>query len=512
MRDSLDTSPEARFAQREHEQMKREARANRSSGESRRGDLRDVAVAVAFLKQVAEQVSKRKRVAQSKPVRRRNSHRRTGFNQAPVTLSESEIVQIDEAWTARLATLPPLFETACYKLLRTRRFRNPVRRAIRDRLVDWLKGPNVLLPFNSEWKILFSKDYWKRNAFRWRAYLRNPQPTPYPRHESREIELDCTPPEVIASHFFSGEAPTLDREAQTHELCLLVRSDDSRVVKDASSKLLALHYGLLNYAVRTWGRPNHEDDLFQEAFMGLLIAAKRFDASRGVKFASYAYFWLRSSISRALKRNNLVRTWRKTQVRRQIVNLSTEVEVDGETLLFEELVPDDTYTPEDPLLGSRRLWFEVSASLNARTLSILQARAHESTLAQIGDSLNVSRERIRQILYQARRQLECLAPEQTPAKSFDVWLERVAQAARQRRDERDRVTRLAEERKRNQPTPKQRRQRRLAAQDQKQQRAEIHTERAKVLAEIQREFRAEQLRRRKGKPRRKLAAQAKEEP
>ena len=45
------------------------------------------------------------------------------------------------------------------------------------------------------------------------------------------------------------------------------------------------------------------DDLEQEGFMGLLEAAKKFDFSKGVRFSTYAAYWIRLEISRFIKNN-----------------------------------------------------------------------------------------------------------------------------------------------------------------------------------------------------------------
>ena len=47
-----------------------------------------------------------------------------------------------------------------------------------------------------------------------------------------------------------------------------------------------------------------EEDLMQEC-IGLLRAAKRFDASRGIRFSTYARWWVRAQMTRAIETTNL---------------------------------------------------------------------------------------------------------------------------------------------------------------------------------------------------------------
>ena len=81
------------------------------------------------------------------------------------------------------------------------------------------------------------------------------------------------------------------------ELFALARLD--RRTREA---LIKNHLGLVHLvAKKYWGMPY--EDLVQEGCIGLLVAIERFDPERGYRFSTYANFWIRQSISRALQKN-----------------------------------------------------------------------------------------------------------------------------------------------------------------------------------------------------------------
>jgi RNA polymerase primary sigma factor len=76
----------------------------------------------------------------------------------------------------------------------------------------------------------------------------------------------------------------------------------ARLDKRAREAFIKNHLGLVHLvAKKYWGMPY--EDLVQEGCIGLLVAIERFDPERGYRFSTYANFWIRQSISRALQKN-----------------------------------------------------------------------------------------------------------------------------------------------------------------------------------------------------------------
>lgn len=209
-------------------------------------------------------------------------------------------------------------------------------------------------------------------------------------------------------------------------------------------------------------------DLTQEAALGLMKAAEKFDPDRGVRFSTYAMFWIKAQLQDYVMRNwSLVRTGSTTSqkslffnMRRVEARLAREAGARGERLEGEALsravaaelgVPlHDVLMMEGRLAGSdaslnatqadedgrewidlleadapeafaegsdqlrlRRVLVEAMATLPPRERMILRERQlsdEPRTLESLGAELGLSKERIRQLesaaLQKMRRQLE----------------------------------------------------------------------------------------------------------
>ena len=190
------------------------------------------------------------------------------------------------------------------------------------------------------------------------------------------------------------------------------------------------------------------DDCFQEACLGLIRAAEKFDPGAGFRFTTYATWWIRQSISRALAdKSRTIRVpvhvneqlnklaairWKCEQdtgrqapiayIAREMGTAEQAVrELDQVEAVIEPLsaglgVADRTAaSPEDLALaaaGEDELG-RFLALLDARTREVIRRRNgigyDKQTLEQVGEIFGVTRERIRQIESEAMKRLQAAA-------------------------------------------------------------------------------------------------------
>ncbi len=155
-------------------------------------------------------------------------------------------------------------------------------------------------------------------------------------------------------------------------------------------------------------------DLVNEGNLGLLRAAMRFDAGRGVRFISYAHFWVRRAMLRAIADAESPRP--PSGLRPARVSLDAPVG-DARTTLAEVLADERAGSPEERVarLGLRRAIESSLVDLPPRERRAVRRYfgldgSPPHTLAEIADDLGVTRERARQLKEQGLARLRAAAP------------------------------------------------------------------------------------------------------
>lgn len=197
----------------------------------------------------------------------------------------------------------------------------------------------------------------------------------------------------IDSYFedISKYRPLSSREER--ELAIKIRSGD----KAALDKLVKANLRfVVNYAKQYRDRGVPFSDLISEGNIGLIKAAEKFDETKGVKFISYAVWWIRNSIQECIDRY-LGNTEEVNADEYTFQNCDTS-EYD-----YSSQIINNEFEDELNNMQSRETTIaELMKTLKDREIKILSLYfglydGREMTLDEIGRKMELTKERVRQI-------------------------------------------------------------------------------------------------------------------
>ncbi len=248
-----------------------------------------------------------------------------------------------------------------------------------------------------------------------------------------------------------GRVPLLTPEEEI-DLAMRIADDDGNAKKRLAEANLRL---VVSIAKRYVGRGMQFLDLIQEGNLGLIKAVEKFDYTKGFKFSTYATWWIRQAITRAIADQartiripvHMVETINKVKktnsqllhqngrdpsaeeiaevlnmpvdkvreilrVAQEPVSLETPIGEEEDSHLGDFIPDDDALAPADAasMLLLKEQLDDVLKTLTEREAMVLRLRfgledGHPRTLEEVGSTFGVTRERIRQIEAKALRKL-----------------------------------------------------------------------------------------------------------
>ena len=219
-----------------------------------------------------------------------------------------------------------------------------------------------------------------------------------------------------------GKIPLLSYEEELELAKRILKGDEEAKQKLAESNLRLV----VSIAKKYVGRGMLFLDLIQEGNMGLIKAVEKFDYTKGYKFSTYATWWIRQAITRAIADqartiripvhmvetiNKLIRTSRHLlqQNGREPTpeEIAKEMEIPVEKVMEIQKIAQDPVSLETPIGEQLE---DVMETLTPREAKVLRLRfgledGKARTLEEVGKEFMVTRERIRQIEAKALRKL-----------------------------------------------------------------------------------------------------------
>ncbi len=285
-----------------------------------------------------------------------------------------------------------------------------------------------------------------------KTYQTKKSPTEQELLEMQELERTMRSSQKSIKKIENELGLPLDSVIRYYKQFLGGQAKDKRAKDDLARANLRL---VVNIAKKYVNRGLHFLDLIQEGNIGLMKAVEKFEFERGYKFSTYATWWIRQAITRAIadqsrtirvpvhmvetlnKINKIKRTFVQEhgrepshaelakelnldekkikniiKISKEPISLETPVGDSEDAFIRDFIESENEFSPADTVASNdlKERVREVLKTLTPREEKVLKMRfgidvASEHTLEEVGKDFSVTRERIRQIEVKALRKL-----------------------------------------------------------------------------------------------------------